>query len=150
MAVDRIKRNNGTVRSVDHRLPVAGGEVEEVVGELEATGPDPILLGLDVGELLKGDEIAAPECSGGSGAVLKEGRCAVPSGGVSGEADARVEHGGAVGHRWRGVAGTVVVVVSAFGTAAGEIHEKSIAGAIRSVAGVPQWRCGIGGHRGRG
>ena len=60
----------------------------------------------------------------------QEGGRAVPPGGVAGEADVRAEHDGAVGDRRRVVAGTLVVVVSAFGTPAGEVHEETIASAI--------------------
>ena len=67
---------------------------------------------MDIGELLEGDEVPAPERSVGA-AVLEEGGRAVPPGGVADEADVRAEHDGAVGDRRRVVAGTLVVVVSA-------------------------------------
>jgi hypothetical protein len=62
--------------------------------------------------------------------MLEEGGRAVPPSGVASEADVRAEHGGAVGDRRCLVAGTVVVVVSTFGSAAGEVHEETIARAI--------------------
>ena len=150
MAVDRIECDDRPVGAVDDRLLLTGGEIEDVVGELEATGSDPVFLSVDIGELLEGDEVAAPERSGRSGAVLEKGGRAVPPGRVAGEADVRAEHDGAVGDRWCVVAGTLVVVVSAFGTAAGEVHEETAASAIRAVAGVPNQRCRIRGHRRRG
>ena len=142
MAVDRIECDDRTVGTVDHRPLLTGGEVENVVGELETTGPDPVFLSVDIGELLEGDEVPAPERSGRSGAVLEEGGRAVPPGRVADEADVRAEHDGAsaIGGV---VAGTLVVVVSAFGTPAGEVHEETIASAIRAVAGVPNQRCRI-------
>ena len=130
VAVDRIECDDRTVGTVDHRLLLTGGEVENVVGELETTGPDPVFLSVDIGELLEGDEVAAPKRFGRSGAVLEEGGRAVPPGGVASEAYVRAEHDGAVGDRRRVVAGTLVVVVSAFGTPAGEVHEETIARAI--------------------
>ena len=113
MAVDRIECDDRTVGTVDYRPLLTGGEVENVVGELETTGPNPVFLSVDIGELFEGDEVPAPERSGRSGAVLEEGGRAVPPGGVADEADVRAEHDGAVGDRRRVVAGTLVVVVSA-------------------------------------
>ena len=98
MAVDRIECDDRTVGAVDDRLLLTGGEVENVVGELETTGPDPVFLSVDIGELLEGDEVAAPERSGRSGGAREGGR-AVPPGRVAGEADVRAEHDGAVGDR---------------------------------------------------
>ena len=51
VAVDRIECDDRTVGTVDYRPLLTGGEVENVVGELETTGPNPVFLSVDIGEL---------------------------------------------------------------------------------------------------
>ena len=48
VAVDRIECDDRPVGAVDDRLLLTGGEIEDVVGELEATGSDPVFLSVDI------------------------------------------------------------------------------------------------------
>ena len=85
---------------------------------------------MDIGELLEGDEVAAP--SARSERSDARGRRARRStGGVAGEADVRANTTGpsAIGGV---VAGTLVVVVGAFGTPAGEMQSSRERNSSRS------------------
>ena len=148
VAVDRIECDDRTVGTVDHRPLLTGGEVENVVGELETTGPNPVFRAWTSANCFEGDEVPA------SSAPVGAARCSRKAGapfhgqwptkqmfvpnttGPSAIGGARCGHPRGRGQRlWH---------------AAGEVHEETIASAIRAVAGVPNQRCRIRGHRRRG